>query len=75
MQKHQCEQKVATEEALAGNEFLLKRQPKCNSVCMNRALPEASVAFVEVTVTLQMQTMELHAFALLVLSLTDISHC
>jgi len=43
--------------------------------CTNRALPGVSVAFVGITVTLQMQTMELHALALLVLSLTDISHC
>ena len=32
MEKDQCEQKAATEEALAGNEFLLERQPECNSV-------------------------------------------
>lgn len=32
MEKYQCEQKAAIEEALAGNEFLLERQPECNSV-------------------------------------------
>lgn len=55
--------------------FCLKDNRNAIQFCMNRALPEASVAFVEITVTLQMQTMELHAFALLVLSLTDINHC
>lgn len=56
--------------------FCLKDNLNAIQFCTNRtALPEASVAFVEITVTLQMQTMELHAFALLVLSLTDISHC
>lgn len=74
MEKHQCEEKAATQEALAVNEYLLERQPECKSV-LYRALPGASVAFVGITVTLQMQTKKLHAFALLVLSLTDISHC
>lgn len=55
--------------------FCLKDNLNASQFCTNRALPGASVAFVERTVTLQMQTMELHAFALLVLSLTDISHC
>lgn len=73
MEKHQKQrlQKTGTEEALAGNEFLFERQPECR----NRVLPEANVAFVEITATLQMETMEQHAFALLLLSLTDISHC
>lgn len=75
MEKYQCEQKADTEEALAENKFYLKDNLNAMQFCTNRALPGASVAFVEKTVTLQMQTMELHAFALLVLSLTDISYC
>lgn len=32
MEKHQCEEKAATQEALAVNEYLLERQPECKSV-------------------------------------------
>lgn len=53
----------------------LKDNLNASRFCTNRALAGASVAFVGITVTLQMQTKKLHAFALLVLSLTDISHC
>lgn len=39
MEKHQHEQKAATEEALAGNEFWLERQPECNSVLYEQSRP------------------------------------
>lgn len=55
--------------------FCLKDNLNAIQFCMSRALPGANVAFVEITVTLQTQTMEVHAFALLILSLTDISYC
>lgn len=58
MEKHQCEQKADTEEALTENEFYLKDNLNAIQFCMNRALPGASVAFVEKKAALQMQTME-----------------